>query len=194
MVENRIDGRRARGADNRKRIVTAFIDLIRRGELTPTAEAVAAKAEVGLRTVFRHFDDMEQLYREIAAVIEPPVWLIVEQPFTSPGWRGRLTEMIERRVQVYERIMPFKLSAIANAHRSPFLRKRQGWFARLQRRLLADVVPEAAELGEPLFGALDVMLSFEAWAGLRRERGLSVEAAKAVVTAGIAALTKGLKP
>ena len=91
-----------------------------------TAEEVAAKAEVGLRTVFRHFDDMEQLYREIAAAIEPPVWLIVERPFTSPGWRGRLAEMIERRVQVYERIMPFKLSAIANAHRSPFLRKREG--------------------------------------------------------------------
>ncbi|MCC6918856.1 MAG: TetR/AcrR family transcriptional regulator [Alphaproteobacteria bacterium] len=189
-----VDGRRARGEENRRRIVAAFIDIIRRGGVSPTAEEIAARAAVGLRTVFRHFEDMELLYREIAAVIEAPIRPIVEQPFVSEGWRGRLSEIVERRAEVYERIMPFKIAGIANAHRSPFLRRRQRWFARMQRQLLLDVVPELAELPPPLLDALDMMLGFEAWAGLRRERKLDVAAAKAAITAGTEALTGGLEP
>jgi hypothetical protein len=30
---------------------------------------VAGRADVGLRTVFRHFQDMDSLYREIGAVV-----------------------------------------------------------------------------------------------------------------------------
>lgn len=189
-----VDGRRARGEENRRRIVEAFTALIARGEVSPTAEAVAERAGVGLRTVFRHFEDMEQLYREISAVVEAPIWPIVEQPFRSENWRGRLAELIERRVEVYERIMPFKLSAIANAHRSSFLKRRQAWFAKRQRELLIDVVPELTGLSDGPLHALDMMLSFEMWAGLRRERGFDVATAKEAVLAGVAALTKDFAP
>lgn len=193
-VSKTIDGRRARGEDNRKRIIAAFIELVRRGRVTPTAEEVAARAEVGLRTVFRHFEDMERLYREMSSEIEKPVWPIFDQPFRSEDWRGRLDEIIARRAEIYERIMPFKIAAVVNAHRSHFLRRRQTWFAKMQRQILLDVVPELAELPPAILNALDINLSFEAWAGLRRERGLDVDAAKATVAAAAEALTRGLKP
>ena len=189
-----VDGRRARGEENRRRIIQAFIALIGRGTVTPTPEEIAERAGVGLRTVFRHFEDMEQLYREISVVIEAPVWPIVERAFASQDWRGRLSELIERRAEVYERIMPFKLSAVVNAHRSPFLRRRQAWFARRQRELLLDVVPEVATLPAPMLHALDMMLSFEMWAGLRRERGFDAAATKDAVAAGVSALTRNFAP
>lgn len=188
------DGRRARGEDNRRRIVEAFTALIAEGDVGPTAEQVAARAGVGLRTVFRHFDDMEQLYREIAAVVEATIWPMVKRPFRSHDWRGRLDELVDRRAEVYEHIMPFKIAAVANAHRSPFMKGRQALFARRQRELLVDVVPELTALPGPLLQALDIMLSFEAWAGLRRERGLKPDAARAAIAAGVAALTKDLRP
>lgn len=189
-----LDGRRVRGEDNRKRIIAAFVDLLRRGRVTPTAEEVAARAEVGLRTVFRHFEDMERLYREMAVEIEAPVWPIFEKPFVSQDWRGRLFEIIERRAEIFERIMPFKIAAIVNASRSPFLRRRQRWFAKMQRQILLDVVPELIDLPEATINALDINLSFEAWAGLRRERGLDIENAKAAMAAAAEALTSKLNP
>ena len=66
--KTRTDGRRARGHVSRSRIVAAMIELVREGCVAPTAEQVALRADVGLRTVFRHFDDMESLYREIRAL------------------------------------------------------------------------------------------------------------------------------
>jgi hypothetical protein len=56
-----IDGRLHRSMTTRRKIVTALETLIRAGTLSPTAEQVAVQAQVGLRTVFRHFDDMETL-------------------------------------------------------------------------------------------------------------------------------------
>jgi len=60
-----LDGRFARSARTRTKIVDAMYALIREGTLIPTAQQVATRADVGIRTVFRHFSDMEQLYRAI---------------------------------------------------------------------------------------------------------------------------------
>jgi len=65
-----VDGRRQRGQDNRARIVAAMMDIVREGQIAPSAEQVAARADVGLRTVFRHFQDMDSLYREMSLVIQ----------------------------------------------------------------------------------------------------------------------------
>ncbi|RYD83835.1 MAG: TetR/AcrR family transcriptional regulator, partial [Sphingomonadales bacterium] len=55
------DGRRQRSNRSRDQIVRAMIDLVRAGEMQPAAARVAEKANVGLRTVFRHFEEMETL-------------------------------------------------------------------------------------------------------------------------------------
>jgi AcrR family transcriptional regulator len=46
-------------------MVQALIDLVGEGVLQPTAQQVAARAKVGIRTVFRHFSDMDSLFAEI---------------------------------------------------------------------------------------------------------------------------------
>ena len=51
-----------RGERSRQRIVAALFDLVGAGVLQPTAQQVAARAGVGMRTVFRHFSEMETLY------------------------------------------------------------------------------------------------------------------------------------
>ena len=49
------DGRKARRARSRLKIVHAFKDLVREGAAAPSATDVADKAGVGLRTVYRCF-------------------------------------------------------------------------------------------------------------------------------------------
>ena len=45
------------------------MELIVAGDLSPSAARVAEEAGIGLRTVFRHFDDMDALYSEITATV-----------------------------------------------------------------------------------------------------------------------------
>ena len=48
-----------------------MLELVRAGAISPNAEEVAERAGVGLRTVFRRFDDMDSLYREMAKAMRP---------------------------------------------------------------------------------------------------------------------------
>ena len=184
-----IDGRIRRGAENRRRIRDAFIDLVRSGVQSPTAEAVAEKAGVGLRSVFRHFEDMETLYREIAQAIEAEVEPIWNVPFTATTWQGRLTEMIERRAGVFERAAPFRLASVAHRASSTFLDERQTRFAVEQRAMLEAILPASIREDGSLMHALDLVFSVDSWLRLRREQKLSVAAAKAVIARTASALT-----
>ncbi|MHB8506820.1 MAG: TetR family transcriptional regulator, partial [Acidimicrobiales bacterium] len=57
-----LDGRVLRGRRNRESEVEAFLSLIEEGDERPTARAIAERAGVSLRSVFQHFDELEQIY------------------------------------------------------------------------------------------------------------------------------------
>ncbi len=184
-LSTEIDGRRRRGQDNRARIVAAMLDLIREGAMTPSAEQVAARAEVGLRTVFRHFDDMDSLYREMSGFIEAELRAIVERPFAATDWQGRLAELVERRGEAFERISPFKRASDTVRHRSRFLAGDHGKLATALRELLKAVLPPEI-VADPLkLEALDLLTSFEAWTRLRLDQGLSPEKACEVLQSAV---------
>ena len=62
-----LDGRVLRGEKSRESIVDALFELVGEGVLAPTAQQVAERAGVGLRSVFRHFSDMERLFAAMDA-------------------------------------------------------------------------------------------------------------------------------
>src|ERR1700723_3771814 len=95
-----VDGRIVRGHNNRRRIVAAMLELVRAGAISPSAEDVAERAGVGLRTVFRHFDDMDSLYREMAEAMRNELEPIVAAPFASRDWQGRPGEKVDWRARV----------------------------------------------------------------------------------------------
>ena len=73
------DGRRERSRSNHAKIIAAGIDLLGKGEYAPSAARVAEVAGVGIRSVFRHFEDMDTLYRQLGAEVELKVWPIMLQ-------------------------------------------------------------------------------------------------------------------
>lgn len=95
----RVDGRRLRSEDSRRRIIAALLDLVQEGDYDPSAETVAERAGVGLRSVFRHFKDMESLRGEIMHRIISLVAEIRAKPFPGPTWRENLDEVIKRRAE-----------------------------------------------------------------------------------------------
>ncbi len=175
------DGRRERSEASRERIVRAMLDLVGEGQVTPSAEDVAARAKVGLRTVFRHFDNMESLYRQIDAVIVAEVQPIADAPYKSTDWRGRLGELVERRARIFERIMPYKIAGEVHRHHSAFLDVQQTSLVRELRLALTRVLPDGVRKDRDLFECVDLALSFDTWRRLRREQGLSAARARQVV-------------
>ena len=183
-----VDGRIRRGARNREAIVSALIELVREGDLRPTAEVVARRAGVGTRTVFRHFDDMESLHAELNAKIEAEVQPLLARPIEGGTKEQRLRALVERRCVLYERIAPFKRSANLHRWRSPYL---QGQHTRLLGRLregLVSVLPELDREPDRIVQALDMVTSFEAWDRLRSDQHLGRERAEAAITAAALAL------
>lgn len=194
MLERRIapgqvDGRRARGVDNRRKIVDALLKLVERGNVDPTAEQVAAAAGVGLRTVFRHFEDLDRLYASISERMTSEIKPILDKPFGAGDWRGRLDELVERRAQVFERLLPFKVAGDAHRHRSPFLTAEHAALVQLQMMTLRSVLPPAIANDKARLAALDLVLSFDAWKRLRHDQGVGVRDAWSALRLAASALT-----
>ncbi|MBA4208019.1 MAG: transcriptional regulator [Parvibaculum sp.] len=177
------DGRRLRSAASRLRIVEAMRDLIREGNVSPRAEEVATRADVGLRTVFRHFDDMESLYREIGALamVEAEPFLDMAEP--SGTIEEKFQQMLERRSRLFERIMPFRVAADANAHRSTYLVEDRERMNAGLRELLRNALPADLRKDRTVVDALDALLSFDMWRRLRMDQNLSPAQAKRVIEA-----------
>jgi AcrR family transcriptional regulator len=188
-TEARIDGRRVRGADNRRRIVDALLKLVASGVVSPSAEQVAGEAGVALRTVFRHFADMDSLYREISERMTAEIQPIVQRPFKSEDWRERLVELVDRRAQVFERLLPFKIAGDAHRFGSPFLTNEQGAIVKSLRHALRVALGAKITDEKTRFEALDLMLSFESWRRLRVDQGLSARDARAVMLLGAESLS-----
>ena len=98
------DGRIHRRVVTRTNIVPALTALVYEGHLSPTAEQVAVRAEVGLRTVFRHFDDMDSLYREISLDLDAQVAPLLHVKLQATTWQARVLESIELRSEIYDRV------------------------------------------------------------------------------------------
>src|SRR5262245_51723149 len=186
------DGRVRRRQRNGRAIVDAMLALVGEGVVAPTAQQVAARAGVGMRTVFRRFSDMESLFAEMGERI-----LTEALPrFAAARPEGDLTQraraVVDRRVAFFERIAPFKRAANFRRWRSPFL--RQG-HARLVSGLRADLVewlPEVRQAPAEITNALELATSFEAWDRLRIEQRLSRERAQAAVEHVALCLLAGL--
>jgi AcrR family transcriptional regulator len=177
------DGRRRRSQDSRERIVAAMLELIHSGEISPGAEQVAVRAQVGLRTVFRHFNDMDSLYREMSKAIEAELRQIIDKPLDGADWRERLTNLIHRRALAFEKVGPYKRASDVHRHTSPVLQADHIRMVAILREILkAAVSPEIAR--DPIrFEALEVLMSFEAWNRMRRDQGLTAKRAAAVIEA-----------
>lgn len=187
------DGRRLRSEVSRRRIVEAMRELIREGLVAPRAEEVAARADVGLRSVFRHFDDMESLYREIADAMIDEVKPMLELLPPSGTADEILAEMIDRRAKLFERIMPFRTAADVHMHRSPFLLEDRRRMNELLRKAMRAALPADLRKDRTQFDALEAAMSFEFWRRLRSDQQLSVAQAKRVMEMTVAGVSN-VKP
>lgn len=187
-VQEQTDGRRQRSEASREKIVRAMLALVAEGDVCPGAENVAARAGVGLRTVFRHFENMESLYQQISAAVTAELKPTANEPYRAADWSGQLMELIDRRTEIFERIMPYKIAGEVHRHQSVFLDRQAAEFVREQRASLLRVLPEDRHGDASFVEGLDLLLCFDCWRRLRKDQKLPVAAARQAVERLVAAL------
>lgn len=175
------DGRRQRSDRSRRKIIEAMFELLREGNMSPTAAEVADRAKVGLRTVFRHFEDMESIFEEMTDELKSVIMPLLLAPLTAKTWQARLFEIADRNADIYERVFPMQVALVLRRFQSDFLAKQYKSEVNLLRASLKSILPKKVRENRTLFAAIEVNLTFATWRRLREDQNLSVANAKATL-------------
>ena len=189
-----VDGRRLRRQRNRDTAVDALLDLYREGNLRPSSTEVAERAGLSPRSLFRYFDDVEDLCRAAVARQEqraaPLIAVLVdpEDPFDD-----RVRALVDQRVTLYEAIAPAATVARLEAPFQPILAEQLERTRAFHRAQLTRVVePELDTMSAPqrqaTLAALDVLCSYESYQLLRQAQGLDQADTAAVLTQALSTL------
>lgn len=162
-----VDGRRARRQQNRDTVIDALIELFHDGIYEPGSALIAERAGLSPRSLFRYFDDIDDLThaaidRQLAEA-RPLVDLHIGD---GAPLAVRIERLVESRVRLYEAIGPGARAARICAHRNAVVAKQihdaRHYLREQIRRLFA---PELTNLA-----AIDVLCSFETYELLREQR------------------------
>ena len=183
-----IDGRRKRSERSRAAIITATLSLIDSGNFAPTARQIAEEAGIGLRSFFRHFEDMDALLD----TIDKHTRIFYEPLFDRPVHDGPAHERVEDIVislsDAYENLKKMWMTTQAQIWRSDSLKKN---YARNQQKLRAYLetwLPELKGLPDAQREAAHAVASFETWQRLRQYQNLSIGDARDAIIATLSRL------
>ncbi len=123
MTPTEIDGRAARKAATRAAIADALLDLVVAGNLRPTAREIAARAGVSLRSVYHHFDDLEDLFCVAARRQLDRISPLLGRAATQGTLAERAADLVRRRAVLYERFGPIRRATELQAPFSPTLQR-----------------------------------------------------------------------
>jgi AcrR family transcriptional regulator len=186
MTSTVTDGRVLRGARTRSRIVQALLDLLNEGELSPTSNQIAERAEVSVRSVFQHFTDMEALYADLAAEQADRVEPLLRSLTRPDTLADRIDALVAQRSELFETIAPVRHAIGTRAFESTALRSRLDELSTALRSQVADqFAPELAAMTparrSTMLDTLDLVCSFEAWDRLRVAQHASRRRAETVL-------------
>ena len=186
------DGRNRRRANNRAAIIASFLGLVREGVMMPSAQAVAERAKVSPRTVFRCFQDMESLYREIVVALREEFLPRAYLDLNTTDRRERLSLLLANRASVFEDMTPFRLAAEAHRQHSPAISGDKDFLVAMERDRLVTVINPDGALDSLRLEGLSAVTCFEFWRRLRHEQGLDqTRAAEVMRAAAMAILDSG---
>ena len=183
-----VDGRRQRGERTRQAIIEAALSLQEEGVLVPTAQQISDRAGVLIRSFFRHFEDMETLFKAADDQLRDSY----EALFIGGDRQGSLSERVhravERRSAAFEQLKNLMLGTKALLWRYETLRNN---YSRNQKGLRKDLeswLPELNDLSEVECESIHAFASFEMWNRLRSEQGLSEHASILVIQSTLISL------
>ncbi|PRZ44239.1 TetR family transcriptional regulator [Antricoccus suffuscus] len=189
----KVDGRTLRAERTRESVIDAYTALLLGGNLKPTAQEIAAKANVSQRAVFNNFNDLETLVaavgaRTLAIATKDFERIPVDLPLAE-----RILRFSRRRAKVLESIGPITRAVQLRIPFSADVQKsRARHYDRVRReirKLFADELAAAVD-EKSLTKALLVASSAAAWSSARDDLGLGAEEATEILRRTVTGLIR----
>jgi len=185
-----VDGRRLRREQNRSAVLDALVGLFEEGTYQPSTAEIAERAGISPRSLFRYFDDVDDLNR--AAVerhIETHRALFEVEIDPDAPTKTKVDEFVAARVRLHEAVAPAARAARLVEHRrdvvaSQLLETRTFMRAQVLRTFARELDGARAAL----LPAVDELCSFEAYDFMRAGHGMSRAKASAALTAALTQL------
>ncbi len=180
--DDRVDGRTARRDRNRIAVLDAVIELFSEENLTPGVHQVAERSGVSLRSVYRYFDDVDDL---VAAAIDRHVEQashLFQMPETGVGSTSvRITRFCQRRMRLFTSVRAvYRASAIRSADQEQLSAQMDEGRIELSKQTAEMFAPELDELPVDraviVSGILDTLSQFDSLEHLFRNHAYDVEA------------------
>ena len=165
VADGTLDGRHLRRVANRAAVLDAMIDLWRDGHYEATAAEIAERAGLSPRSLFRYFDDVDDLVRaaiDHVLALASGVGVIRVDPAEDTA--VKIGALLASRDELYRTVGVAAHAARVAQHRSSLVAERIAETRRTMRDQLSRLF--ARELATAAAGVLelvDLMTSFEAW-------------------------------
>jgi AcrR family transcriptional regulator len=178
-----LDGRTARRLENRAKILDGALDVVASGDEL-TADAIAARAGVSVRSVYNHFASASELvagmYERGTQKVMP---LLAELPAPEAPFAERVRRWTRVRTQILEEVAPVRWHAMVAEERHPEMQPQAEALRRAHRDDVRRTFPELPD--EAAVDAVAALTDSLGWKALRRHQGLPPAAACAVIEATI---------
>jgi AcrR family transcriptional regulator len=184
------DGRRLRRDKNRDAVIDALLALFRDGVYQPSTAEIAARAGLSPRSLFRYFDDVNDLRRAAAArqvLLALPLLKVAAAPHDPT--LVKIGAVVRARIRLFEQVGPSGRALRISSHRHEELaaelhRNR----AFLRGQITGLFAPELGGPAMDMLPALQVLCSLESYELLRLDQGLSRDDTEAALITAIAVL------
>lgn len=167
----RPDGRRVRGERNKDAVVEALLSLYEAGDVEPSMARVAELAGVSERSVFRYFDDKDDLISSALSRQLERVGHLYEGLSVEGSFDQRLGAILDHRLRLFDAVAGVMRASEFLEHRSPIIRSAIDRRRSILRAQAVDQFrPELNRLDDQQTAsrAIDVALSLETIAYLAR--------------------------
>lgn len=187
------DGRHARRERNRLAVVDAMLALYSAGNLDPSSDQIAEHAGLSPRSLFRYFDDIDDLVRVAIARHLDRVASLAALDVSSAPLADRITRIVDQRLRLYSAIGAVGTVARLRAPFQPLIavelaNARSQWREQVRRIFAAELCTFSATRAAHVVASIDVLTSFEAVQLLRDDQRMSPVAIAATLTHSLAAL------
>ena len=186
-----LDGRRERGARNKEAVVSALLELYSQGEVQPPAARIAEMAGVSERSVFRYFDDIDDLASCAITVQWERVRDLYETLDSSGDLTQRINSIIDHRLKLYDKVGNVMRVAVVAAYKSKVValavKERRLIMGRRALQQFENELKTARDV-ENKERILDYTLSLENIIYLKEALGLSHNKVRETLTVAIKSL------
>lgn len=145
-----------------------MFELLTEGDFPPSVDDIAGRANVSVSSIFRYFDNLDDLQRQTIDRYFERFAPLFDIPPTDGDLDDRIAALVDARLALYEAIAPLARLARVRAHDQPLIaaslaETRRFHGAQLRTHFAPDLVGLRRAEADDRLDLVDALTAFEAW-------------------------------